>query len=165
MIWSNYKKDGWIVNNARMHKYTSYILTFITLALLFFLSFVFFFCFFFYLDQLTLERPWQPTRHEERKRTSHRINETFDHIYIYIYLYVCTSSIRIHNQTHKVIIKFFQVRVKNDLAAVAILRAAVSIPAVPYIQGRVVNARLCMKKRRNTRKKEGKSFPWYNWEY
>ncbi len=71
---------------------------------------------------------------------------------------MCTSSIRIHNQTHKVIIKFFQVRVKNDLAAVAILRAAVSIPAVPYIQGRVVNARLCMKKRRNTRKKKARVF-------
>jgi hypothetical protein len=61
------------------------------------------------------------------------------------------SSIRIHNQTHKVIIKFFEVRGKNDLAA-----AAVSIPAVPYIQGHVVNAlaRLCVKEERTQEKKE-----------
>ncbi len=57
-----------------------------------------------------------------------------------------TSSIRIHNQTYKVIIKLFRVRVKNDLAAVAILPVAVSIPSVPYIQGHIVNARLCMLK-------------------
>lgn len=59
---------------------------------------------------------------------------------------MCISSIRIHNQTHKVIIKFFRVRVKNDLAAVAILSAAVCIPVVPSIQGRVINARLRMQK-------------------
>jgi len=69
---------------------------------------------------------------------------------------MCASSIRIHNQTHKVIIKFFRVRAKNGLAAVAILSAAVSIPVVPYIQGHVVNARLCLQKERTKRREKSR---------
>jgi len=91
---------------------------------------------------------------KKKNRTSNHINKTFDHTYIY--LYVCASSIRIHNQTHKVIIKFFRVRAKNGLAAVAILSAAVSIPVVPYIQGHVVNARLYLQKESTKRRKKSR---------
>ncbi len=69
---------------------------------------------------------------------------------------MCTGSIWIPNQTHRVIIKLFRVRVKNDLAAAA--AAIVSIPVVLYPQGRVVNAR-----RRKNKKAEDASFPWHDW--